>query len=557
MALEPRSGTERNSVLGKVFAILDVFGPEDTALPLAEICRRAGVAKPTAHRLLAELLTARLVERTDDGYRLGRRLFTLGTAVSSVRALRLAALPAMQDLARRSGSSVELGVMEHDAVLCVDAVDRDGRSVPARAGIHLPLHTTALGKALLAFCDPDSREAALGGAPGTTQAGTTQAGTGRYPVNLRRELDTIAIEGVAHDVQESALGLATTAAPIRDEHGVVVAALSLATQVGRFRSATATGMVAAAEAISAALAATGRSTRPGRPTSPARPRALRRLTVAAMPYIDVAPLWVAAQEGIFARNGIQITLTPVTGPGVTPSLLAGMDADLGVTTAPDLLNAVEHGLALRAVAGLSVNTINNPRLFLVAGGGSGITHPTQLVGRRVGVSTRRGYLQVGSEALLRRLGADPNRVEWVPLHPSRMRRALREGVVDAVAAPLPLPTLLERDGGSVVLNLAELGPSTLDVFVAARADWIAGNHEATDRFALAIHEATDLLRKEPMRALRVRERFARLAPEVSAEINVGTYIDVPRPEQLDFWIDLMGANHLITQPIRAENLLAV
>jgi DNA-binding IclR family transcriptional regulator/ABC-type nitrate/sulfonate/bicarbonate transport system substrate-binding protein len=544
---------DRNSVLGKVAAILDAFGPDEDSVPLATIVRRAKVTKPSAYRLLTDLVATGLVERTDDGYRLGRKLFTLGMAAPEPRVLRRAALPAMRELLRQTGGWAQVAVLDQDAVLCVDVVgDPTGRSLSP--GTRTDAHASAAGRVLLAFAPQESRDRFL-----RTLRASSPAHEPHAAQRLARELDRVAIEGVARDAHDPHSGVSTTAAPVRDRRGAVVAAVALSVPAGRTPATNAAGLTAlAAEVVSRTLAGADGST-PGqprlRPPQPRSARPLRRIRVAAMPYVDIAPLWVAAQEGIFARNGLQITVVPVSGPGQTPRLLAGRQAELGVTTTPDLVTAVDHGFALRVVAGLSLNTFDNPRLFLVAGSGSGITDPAGLADRRIGVSTRRGYLQVGSDALLRRLGVDTEGIEWVPMEPGRMRGNLVAGVVDAVAAPLPLPLLLERDGARVVLNLAELRASTLDVFVAGRADWIADNRGLTESFRAALRDGIRLLGREPELAVRAQERFARLSPELSAAVTVGTYIETPGPDQLDFWIELMGSAHLINHPIAAESLL--
>jgi DNA-binding IclR family transcriptional regulator/ABC-type nitrate/sulfonate/bicarbonate transport system substrate-binding protein len=543
---------DRNSVLGKVAAILDAFGPGEGSVPLAAIVRRTGVTKPSAHRLLTELVAVRLVERTDDGYRLGRKLFALGMAAPQPAALRRAALPAMRDLAARTRGSVRLAILDQDAVLCVEAVGDPGDGAGS-VGTHSPARTGALGKVLLAFTPQEFRD-------GYLRSLRESVPDPRVPQRLARELDLIAIEGVARDGRDPSSGSTTAAAPVRDVRGGVVAAVSLSTPPSRTPVAGMAGLISGtAQVISRALAGAEGAT-PGPTRTPAArqpaPRPLRRVRVATMPYVDIAPLWVAAQEGIFARHGLQISLVPVKGPGETPRLLATGQVDLGVTTTPNLVSAVDDGLALRAVAGLSLNTPDNPRLFLVAGSRSGITDPAGLAGRRIGVTTHRGYLQVGSEELLRRLGVDTTTIEWVPMEPGHMRAGLANDVVDAVAAPLPLPLLLQREGARIVLNLADLGASTLDVFVAGRADWIADNHSITESFSAALRDGIGLLDGEPELAVRAQARFARLSPAMSAAVAVGTYIDTPLPDQLDFWIELMGSAHLIGHSIAGESLIA-
>jgi DNA-binding IclR family transcriptional regulator len=85
------------SVVGRVLTLLTAFRPGDAELTLAELHRRTGIAKPTAHRLLAELDGWDVIERTPTGIRLGMRLFELGQLVPRQRGLLEAAAPFLTD----------------------------------------------------------------------------------------------------------------------------------------------------------------------------------------------------------------------------------------------------------------------------------------------------------------------------------------------------------------------------------------------------------------------------------------------------------------------------
>ena len=78
------------SVLWKAFGVLAAFSREDRVLTLAEIARRSGLPKSTAHRVLAMLAETGAVEQGEGGYRLGLRMFSLG-ALSPEAGLREAA----------------------------------------------------------------------------------------------------------------------------------------------------------------------------------------------------------------------------------------------------------------------------------------------------------------------------------------------------------------------------------------------------------------------------------------------------------------------------------
>ena len=78
MGMNGRDTAAPISVIGRAMTVLTSYRATDDGLSLAEITRRTGLAKPTIHRLLGELQTWGLVERTDGVWRLGLQLFELG-----------------------------------------------------------------------------------------------------------------------------------------------------------------------------------------------------------------------------------------------------------------------------------------------------------------------------------------------------------------------------------------------------------------------------------------------------------------------------------------------
>ena len=82
-------------MLQRSFDILAAFRPNDVAVPPAQLARRAGLSKATGHRIIQEMLSLGILEKTDAGVRLGLRMFEIGQLVPLQRNLRRAALPFM------------------------------------------------------------------------------------------------------------------------------------------------------------------------------------------------------------------------------------------------------------------------------------------------------------------------------------------------------------------------------------------------------------------------------------------------------------------------------
>lgn len=212
-----------NSVLGRVMLILTALGSADGELTLAEICRRTGITKPTAHRLLAALLEWNVVERSSGGVRLGLALFEMGQRAPVQARLREIAAPFLSDLFEATGETVHLAVLDGTDVVYVQKISgRKSPEVASRLGGRIPAYCTAVGKAMLAFSSPDTVKAVL-------QSGL-QRRTPRtivVPALLRRELEKVREHGFAEEHEESGPGTACVAAPILDGEGSALAALSI------------------------------------------------------------------------------------------------------------------------------------------------------------------------------------------------------------------------------------------------------------------------------------------------------------------------------------------
>lgn len=222
------AGAERPpSVAGKVMAILEAFAPGGVRLTLTELCRRAGLPLATGHRLVGELTGGGFLERLPDGsYRVGMRLWRIGAQASAATALRELALPHMEDLYEVTHENVQLAVVNDHKALYLERL-RGPRSVPivTRVAAELPLHTTGVGRVLLAFSPEEFVEEVIaqGLTPHTPHTITD-------PVRLRAALAEVRRTGYAVTSEEMTLGSFSVAAPVRAAGGEVLAALSLVTR---------------------------------------------------------------------------------------------------------------------------------------------------------------------------------------------------------------------------------------------------------------------------------------------------------------------------------------
>jgi len=244
------SDADLDTVLGKAVTILRAFTVDDQVLSLAELVRRTGLHKATVHRLARDLVANRLLDRVEPGgYRLSGGLFELGLRASVERSLLEVAMPFLQDLYERTHETVHLGVREGTEVVYVAKIGGHRQAVaPSRTGGRMPLHCTAIGKALLAHADPALRQQVLAGPLERRTPRTVVA-----PGLLRRQLEAVLESGVAFEHEESAPGLTCVAAPVLVRGTEAVAAISVTGPTTRFRPDQ---HVAAVRAAATGLAST-------------------------------------------------------------------------------------------------------------------------------------------------------------------------------------------------------------------------------------------------------------------------------------------------------------
>jgi DNA-binding IclR family transcriptional regulator len=212
------------SVISKVVSLLDAFGPSTPELSLGELAERTGLPVSTTYRLASELLQWGGLERADRaGYRIGMRLWELGTLAPRGGTLREVALPFMQDLYEATHENVHLAVRDGVEALYVDTISGHG-SVPTRSrrGGRLPLHATGVGKVLLAHAPAEVLTAVVDGGMRRYTPYTVVA-----PGHLRRALADVRRTGVAYAREEMSLGSLSVAAPVVGAGGTVVAALAV------------------------------------------------------------------------------------------------------------------------------------------------------------------------------------------------------------------------------------------------------------------------------------------------------------------------------------------
>ena len=210
--------------LARGLDVLASFDADHRSMSLSEVATAAGLARPTARRLLLTLEELGFVRTVDGSFRLTPKVLTLGMAYVGSLGLWDIAKPHLETLVRRTGESSSMAQLDGSDIVYVARV-----SIPkiialrVDIGTRFPAAQTSQGKVLLAALSPAELTEVL--------AQPSRSGLppyiGRTAEQLLNELTEIRARGWALADEELAPGVRSVAAPVRDGTGTVRAAMNV------------------------------------------------------------------------------------------------------------------------------------------------------------------------------------------------------------------------------------------------------------------------------------------------------------------------------------------
>lgn len=224
--------------------LLQLVG-ERKALRVAEAADEVGVARSTAHRLLASLRRRGFVvqDKPNAPYRPGPALNEIGLAAIGQIDIRRVARPVMDALRDETGETVSLALLEGRNIRFLDCVEST-RSVRVgnRTGIVWPANCTAVGKAILAALPPSDLERRF---PTHELSARTEGSVSSW-MSLAAELADINRRGYAINLEESEVGVSAVGACVRDLTGSPLTGIAVALPASRMPDAQAAMAIAPA-----------------------------------------------------------------------------------------------------------------------------------------------------------------------------------------------------------------------------------------------------------------------------------------------------------------------
>jgi NitT/TauT family transport system substrate-binding protein len=311
--------------------------------------------------------------------------------------------------------------------------------------------------------------------------------------------------------------------------------------------------VLTAVALAAALATAGcgsRSAGSG-PSGPEKPD----IVIGALPAIGSAGIWIALDEGLFAKAGLHVTVEQLGAPPtVIPALKHG-EIDVLEYQWTTVIAAEAAGVArLHAIAAAQSLGPRSHEILVLPH--SGITTLAQLKGKTIGIQSLDGLDTILVDSTLAADGISPSQVHLVAVPFQGMETALAARRVDAVEPAEPFVTLLEEKLGAEPLA---------DMDQGATADFPVAGYTVTDQFlakyprtaaalARVLDQAEAIASTNRAALERAMVQDAHVSTGVAALVNAGTFPDTVDPVQLQRVANAMYASHELSHPFNIRAL---
>ena len=281
-----------------------------------------------------------------------------------------------------------------------------------------------------------------------------------------------------------------------------------------------------------------------------------KITIGYQPTIDVVPLFVAKEQGFFAKHGLDAQLQ--AGSGAIQ--VAGVISDslqIGNPTIPQVLQAVDNGLDLQIIAGGNFMSAAAEEFAVVVRAGVAIDTPKDFADKKVGVNTINAFLHVIFVEWLKKNGVDPKRVTYVEVPFPQMNDVMRQGQIDATVTVEPfIGRMVQANTGRAITDFVKEFPQGMPVVLyAAKRTWVVANSDAVRGFRAALSEGISFTNDNPEPARAITLNYLKMPPEVLAAMKKPDLRVKVDPERVADWMEIMKSQGLVKGTIDLRQIV--
>jgi NitT/TauT family transport system substrate-binding protein len=270
-----------------------------------------------------------------------------------------------------------------------------------------------------------------------------------------------------------------------------------------------------------------------------------------------ANAFVAANEGIFKKHGLDVEMKLVPNSATTPAALIAGSLQIATPTAPNTMQAVSQGLDLVVLAGGGYYTKGMKDIAVIVAPDSPIKTAKDFEGKRVSTPGLNAFLHVLFRKWMQENGGDYRKVTFTENPFAQSIDVLRAGQVDAVLAVQPfLSRALDAHiARPVAYYIADLDGDTQSGWHVASRKWADAHPEQVAAFKASINEATELIAKDPEVLRKANLVYIPFPAEVQAKFAKPKFKPVITPDVVEKWNAIMMEQEMLKTPVDPAKLL--
>ena len=267
-------------------------------------------------------------------------------------------------------------------------------------------------------------------------------------------------------------------------------------------------------------------------------------------------IYVGVEEGIFAKNGMDAEIKITTLNPIIPASLVSNSVQIGAPTPTVFLQAVDSGLDLVVIAGVSIVTQGLKSVAVAVRRDSPITTARDFAGKTVGVPGLNAVLHVTLQLWLDKNGVEPKSVRFVEGALPVLGDLLKQGQVDAVVLVDPFLTRsVQANTAKVVAYfLPEVAAGQQTMYYATTREWAEKNPKKVAAFRQG-PEATTFIKANTDKARKDTGKYFKVPPAVLQTLAMPETTPVVTPEQINYWNDVMPKLGMLKNRIDPRKVL--
>lgn len=285
---------------------------------------------------------------------------------------------------------------------------------------------------------------------------------------------------------------------------------------------------------------------------------LQQVTVGVMPLVDLAPLHLGVEQGIFEDHGLSLQLESATGgAAIIPAVTSGQ-FEFGFSNPTSVIVAASRGLDVRVIApgGSSTGDTETDYGATVVMEGKDIASAADLEGRSIAVNTLNNISDSTVKEAVRQDGGDPSQVEFVEMPFPNMVAAVEQGTVDAAFLVEPFLTEgLTQDMEPVFWNWREVSADLMASTYFTTGALAEEKPKLVAAFQDAMSESAAYAEAHPDETRAILSTYTSIPEDVAATLRLPRWTERVNVDSLERLIAISSEDGLLEGDLNVDDVI--